>query len=718
MKLTLNIKISIVILFSIALAYIIYAIELQHHETLAQEKHGKTRQQAQNVAQQLEFRLRLFYQGLRTIARLPGIQNLDKNNFRLNFTQKQSIQDIYNNLAENFQLTEIYVISKEFDPAGKRHTKPLLAFEKVSEIPGAISSRNIHPEEDEKLEYQELYQQLQVFLQKNIKRDNFSDLSYPARISRQVLTCDRSKQLNLDDETSRQGIVYSVPYYDTQGNMQGMISGVLLTSAIFENITTGHYSLLQNNVRIATNKLALTHTDNHEHEDFNIKLSFKDEANNWVLLGQTPVLFEGNIEITIILLGAIITIFLIILYLFNQEKYKQKLIEGEEKITTVLASTFDAIITINQYGIVDSFNTSAEKIFGYSASEVIGNNVSMLMPEDIAEHHDHYLERHVHTGTAKIVGLRRETVAQRKNGEQFPIALAVTDIEVKGKKYYTGVISDITEVKQQQNEIYQHRHHLEELVEEKTAEAIIAKDAAEKAYHAKSEFLANMSHELRTPMHTILSFAELGTKKYASATPDKILQYFNRIQEGGQRQLNLLNDLLDLSKLEAGKVIYKFSTNNIMNVINDQVAHHDALAEQKHLTFALNAEIKNTNAFFDHDKIAQVVRNLLSNAIKFADDGTEIRIRIFAHKMKKNNESTDTIATEVSDTGVAIPFVELKHVFEKFVQSSNTNTGAGGTGLGLSICHEIVEAHGGHIWANSDGKNMTSFTFCLPLSET
>ena len=463
MKLTLNIKIAIVILFSTALTYIIYATEQQHHKSLANEKHEKTIQQANNVAQQVEFRLRLFYQGLRAIARIPGIQKLHLNNFQLNYAHKQSIQDVYNNLAENFQLTEIYVVSKHFDPDGRRHTKPLLAFENVSEIPGAISSRNIHPEEDEKLEYKEIYQQLQVFLNNSTKRDNFSHLNYPASISRQVLTCDRSKQHNREDDLSRLGIVYSVPYYDAQGNIQGMISGVLLTSAILENITTGHYTLLQNDIKIASNQLPLTHVKDHEHDDFKIKLSIKDEVNNWTLLAQIPVFIENSINITIILLGAIFTTFLIILYLIKQEKYKQQLIEGEEKITSVFESAFDAIITINQYGIVDSFNHSAEQMFGYYASEVIGKNVSILMPQNIAEHHDAYLERHINSGKANIIGIRRETIAQRKNGEQFPINLAVTDIEIKGKKYYTGVISDITELIKQQEEIYQQRHHLEKL---------------------------------------------------------------------------------------------------------------------------------------------------------------------------------------------------------------------------------------------------------------
>ena len=199
---------------------------------------------------------------------------------------------------------------------------------------------------------------------------------------------------------------------------------------------------------------------------------------------------------------------------------------------------------------------------------------------------------------------------------------------------------------------------------------------------------------------------------------EKILQYFNRIHEGGTRQLELLNDLLDLSKLEAGKVIYNFSVNNIMEVINEQVAQHEALAEAKHLKFIITNKTQKPVAFFDSNKIAQVIRNLLSNAIKFADSNTDIRIRVHPHKIHKNNSDLDALAIEVSDTGISIPPGELEHIFDKFVQSSKTNTGAGGTGLGLSICFEIIEAHRGKIWAESDGKSMTSFTFCLPVSET
>ena len=709
---SLKTRIAFVLFCSLVITYILYVVEQQHHDKLVQSTHNEAKQQTKIIAQQLEFRLRLFYQGLRTIARIQGIRNLHINDFNISLTQQQNIQEIFNNLIENIQISEIYVIPKQFNPNGGRHTRPALAFENISEIPGAINSKNTHPEEDEKSEYQEIYQQIQKFLNTGIKHTNFSDLHYQANISRPVLTCDRSKQHNLTDDLSRQGIVYSVPYYDLKGNMQGIISGILLTSAIFENLNSGHYQLLRDDTAIASNQI-----DSHQQDaSFKIKLSVEDTFDNWALQGQLNTPPKNEDYFFLFMLGIITLTTLMIVYLIKQEYFKKQIISRENKIKTILSSTFDAIITINHLGTVDSFNRAAEKIFGYYANEVIGNNISMLMPNEIAVHHDHYLERHVHTGMSNIVGIRRQTTAQRKNGEKFPINLAVTDIEIHGKLHYTGIITDITELKKQQEEIELHRHHLEELVVEKTAEVVIAKDKAEHAYQAKSEFLANMSHELRTPMHTILSFAELGTKKYTTAKPEKILQYFNRIQEGGQRQLALLNDLLDLSKLEAGKVVYNLATDNVMDVIDDQVAHHDALAEQKQLTFAITAETKKTTAFFDNDKIAQVVRNLLSNAIKFANENTEITIRVFPYKMKKNSQPIDTIAIEVSDTGIAIPFVELKHVFEKFVQSSKTNSGAGGTGLGLSICSEIVEAHNGQIWANSDGKTETSFTFCLPLT--
>jgi PAS domain S-box-containing protein len=721
-KTKLPIKLSVLAAFSLLLGFSVYHSEQFHQEQLKKSAVKETEQEMRAIGTKLEFQFRLMYQGLRTISRMPSIQSLHQTQGNLTRLQQQNSQEIYNNLVENIKVSEIYIISKDFNPDARPRHKPLYSFEETQESKGGeISSHSI---QDELVEYREIYRQLKYFVDKHPRHTNTLDLNYPAIASQGVITCDRSRQAYRNDNKARTGIVYSVPYYDKHGHIQGIISGVLLLSVLAENLQSGYYAITNRNLTITSEKLQhfLNSKQLNSQQHRLITLDITDQGGTWQLLAYPHSLGDtrpaGLDKDNNLLLYSLIFFITLIsaYYLYAQEKYKHKIIDSENKNSSILQSAFDAIITINQYGIIESFNHSAEMMFGYTAAEVIGKNIKILMPNPIAAQHDGYLRNHLASGVKNIVGKRREEIGLRKNGEEFPLHLAVTDIEINDKPYFTGIISDITESKLQQQEIELHRNHLQELVASKTRELTIAKESAEKAYQAKSEFLANMSHELRTPMHTILSFAELGIKKYASATPDKLLQYFTRIEQGGQRQLRLLNDLLDLSKLEAGKVVYHFANQDLMDIINDQIAQHSALAEQKGLIFMVKQQATDTVAYFDADKIAQVIRNLLSNAIKFSNPDSEITIRLYPYTMRKGETVTETIATEVSDTGTGIPLSELEHIFDKFIQSSETKSGAGGTGLGLSISSEIIEDHSGHIWADSDGRTMTSFSFCLPIA--
>lgn len=684
---------------------------------MVETERSKSIQKSQLVAQQVEFRFRLLYQNLKAVARMHEIQDLHKNQYKISFSSKRTIQEIYNNLLENINLTEIYVIPKSFNPLDGPHKKPVLVIEQFKDIDNKNNLASPHHQDDEIIEYQEMYQQLNQLHQQYPQIVKSNNRSYPANISSLVLTCDRSRQKHPQDDAARTGIVYSVPYYDTKGNFQGIISGVLLTSVIFENISKGPFRLQHNNSIIAMNDEFNNYSEMPGIETHVINLNLYNDSANWIFQSRFGKSVASDFDPQIIFFIAFIIITFVILYLSNQETYKRRILNSEKRNTAILDSAFDAIITINQFGIVETFNHSAETIFQYSAREVIGKNVSILMPTAIARQHNRFLARHISSGTKNAVGVRREETGRRKNGDEFPMHLAVTDIEINGQPYFTGVISDITQVKHQQYEIEMHRHHLEELVDEKTAQLLVAKESAEKAYQAKSEFLANMSHELRTPMHTILSFAELGIKKHESASAEKLHKYFTRIYEGGMRQLDLLNNLLDLSKLEAGKSVYNFSQHNMVDVINNQIALHDALAEQRQLSFNIQTETGKTIAYFDKEKISQVIRNLFSNAIKFSDPGSEIKIRIFPYTGEHQHQQREMLAVEISDTGIGIPFEELGSIFDKFIQSSKTKSGAGGTGLGLSICAEIIEDHHGYIWADSDASTMTSFTFCLPVTE-
>jgi len=234
-----------------------------------------------------------------------------------------------------------------------------------------------------------------------------------------------------------------------------------------------------------------------------------------------------------------------------------------------------------------------------------------------------------------------------------------------------------------------------------------AKDLAEAASRAKSEFLANMSHELRTPMHAVLSFAELGERKATSIEPLKLTHYFGRIRNSGQRLLQILNDLLDLSKLEAGKMRYDMRPLELGHLVREVTEEFAPLARGRAIVFNCHLPDAPQVVFGDMLRLGQVLRNLVANAIKFSPDGGIVRIEV-------GPTAAGMIAVSVSDEGVGVPEAELTVIFDKFVQSSKTKTGAGGTGLGLAISREIVDAHNGRISAHNKPEGGACFTFELP----
>ena len=290
------------------------------------------------------------------------------------------------------------------------------------------------------------------------------------------------------------------------------------------------------------------------------------------------------------------------------------------------------------------------------------------------------------------------------NREYWQSQITLIELEMR-----TGELRD---AKAEEGEVRQHRDQLEETLKKQMEHLRNAKRQAEEANLAKSEFLANMSHELRTPMHAILNFSSFGKKKFETAPRDKLCDYFDRIHDSGSRLMILLNDLLDLAKLESGRVSLEISLCDIIYIIETCLDELDGMIKKNQLTLLFEKPKCKTTAECDQNKIRQVITNLLSNALKFSPKESTITLSLTDDCLADNLKPA--IRFSISDEGVGIPDSELDSVFNKFIQSSKTKTAAGGTGLGLAISKEIIEAHGGTISACNNDRGGATFKFSIP----
>ena len=236
-----------------------------------------------------------------------------------------------------------------------------------------------------------------------------------------------------------------------------------------------------------------------------------------------------------------------------------------------------------------------------------------------------------------------------------------------------------------------------------------AKNAAEAANQAKSAFLANVSHELRTPLHAILSFAAFGLHKAETVSPAKRRSYFQQIDDSGRTLLALVDNLLELAKLEAGKMPFTWQQTDLHELLRQIIAECHPLLAERYLTFQVMVPDTPRAIRLDPQKIQQVFRNLLSNAVKFSPEQGTITLRV--------QYDAETVEIAIQDQGIGIPDDELETIFDKFMQSRHTTPEHGGTGLGLAICREIVTGHGGCIWASNAPEGGAVLRVRLPLME-
>ena len=238
------------------------------------------------------------------------------------------------------------------------------------------------------------------------------------------------------------------------------------------------------------------------------------------------------------------------------------------------------------------------------------------------------------------------------------------------------------------------------------AELQQANERAERANRAKDVFLASMSHELRTPLHGILSFAQFGIRQGATAKPEELRDYFLHIHESGETLLALLNGLLDLAKLESGRMNYSWGEGDLADLAAEVSDEWSAACWERGLKVHLEGFEEPVPVKTDPARLKQVMRNVVGNAVKFTRSVIVLRL--------ERDRGADVVRLRILDDGPGIPAAELEVVFEKFVQSSTTQSGAGGTGLGLAICREIVTAHRGRIWAENRPEGGAMFVIELP----
>lgn len=437
--------------------------------------------------------------------------------------------------------------------------------------------------------------------------------------------------------------------------------------------------------------------------DFLIRAANNDrvwsESNSYVQFTQKPYFYE-----TIWFLLTVATclgLILILAYYVRVRTLRNRQIELERLLSE---RTKDLEIEKENYrGIVEdqtelicrfgplyqlSFvNESFCRFFGKRRNELLESNLMTLMPPEE--------QPKVETVIASLNSNRQsstmETLTYQADGATRWVQWTARILLDSHKQLieYQAVGRDITERVEMESQL------------------IEAKETAEAANQAKSDFIADISHEIRTPIHTILGYTNLGIKRINKLTNDSMVSYLNQIKESGKRLVNLINDLLDLSKLETGKTVYTFKPNPLSKTIDEVIAQFKGLAADKNLTIDfINPNLMDT-VIMDKDKIYQVLTNLISNAIKFSNPDGKIEICL--------TNLEDKFQVSVTDKGMGIPEEELEAIFNKFVQSSKTTADLGGTGLGLSISKRIILDHKGLIWAENNQNGGATISFTLPI---
>jgi PAS domain S-box-containing protein len=364
--------------------------------------------------------------------------------------------------------------------------------------------------------------------------------------------------------------------------------------------------------------------------------------------------------------------------------------QSEEKYRHIINAAADAIISIDEAGLVCEFNRAAERIFGFSAAEMLGKPLTSIIPERLRHQHMAGLQRYLATGQRHLPRWHNiELPGLTKDGQEFPLEVSFSLLEAGEKKFLTGVLRDITERKRAEAELQR------------------TKEAAEAATQAKSEFLANMSHELRTPMNAIIGFTRLVIRRSKDILPPRDHENLGKILISAEHLLALINDILDLSKIEAGRMEVHPVNLQLEALVDTCLRTVEPMIKSERLQLKKELAADLPPLMTDQGRLKQIMVNLLSNAVKFTAEGS---VTVSARRQN------GMVALAVADTGIGIPEDKLELIFEEFrqVDSSIART-YGGTGLGLSISRRLARLLGGDLTVQSTVGVGSTFTVTIPL---